>query len=253
MRITVVTVCRNAVSTIEHTIRSVSEQSYQDVEYVIVDGGSTDGTQDVVRKCGGSITRFLSESDNGTYDAMNKGLALATGDVVGFLNADDVFADSTVLGQIAAVFQDQSTAACYADLVYVKKDDIDSVVRYWKSSSYEHGDFASGWCPAHPTFYARRSVYERYGNFDLAYRLAADADLMIRFLEKAQVSVVYVPSIWVKMRVGGQTNLSFGNIVRQNREILDSLSRHGIRASPSRFIFSKVWSRILQRWSRTHV
>ena len=195
---------------------------------------------------------MVSEPDEGIYDAMNKGLAMATGDIVGFLNSDDLYADAGVLDEIAGVFQDRGMDACYADLVYVRKDDVGSVVRYWKSSRYKRGAFASGWCPAHPTFYARRVVFERLGHFNLAYRLAADADLMIRLLEKGRINSVYVPHIWVKMRIGGQTNLSFGNIVRQNREILASLNTHGIKVSRTRFFAAKLYSRIRQRWSRAH-
>ncbi len=177
---------------------------------------------------------------------------MATGDVVGFLNSDDIYADETVLAQIAAIFRDQSVDACYSDLVYVKKNNTNDMVRFWKSSTFQHGAFAFGWCPAHPTFYARKSIYDRFGNFDQTYRLAADADLLIRFLEIGRVSSLYVPRVWVKMRVGGQTNISFGNIVRQNREILDSLRQYGVPVSRARFFVSKLFSRIVQRWFRPH-
>lgn len=251
-RISIITVCRNSGATIRSTLSSVAAQSYRNFEHIIVDGASTDDTLTLLKQWREYPLQVVSGPDKGIYDAMNKGIAMATGDVVGFLNSDDLYADSGVLGQIAAVFRDPGMEACYADLVYVKKDDVDSVVRYWKSSPYRHGAFASGWCPAHPTFYARKCVFERLGPFNLAYRLAADADLMIRFLEKGGIAAVYVSQIWVRMRVGGQTNLSLGNIVRQNREILASLGSHGVPVSPTRFIAAKIYSRILQRWSKTH-
>lgn len=248
-RITVVTVCRNSESTIRSTLESVAGQTYRNVEHIVVDGCSTDNTLAIVRGWTGHRLKLVTETDDGIYHAMNKGLALSTGDVVGFINSDDVYADSTVLEQIAVVFQDQSVETCYADLVYVKRDNLDSVVRYWKSMDLQQGAFARGWCPPHPTFYARRSVYQRLGDFDQSYRFSADADLMIRFLEKGGVTAIYKPRVWVKMRVGGHTNY-LGNFIRQNREILDSLSRHDIPASTPRFFVSKLLNRIVQRWSR---
>lgn len=251
-RISVITVCRNSESTIRSTLESVAGQSYGNVEHIVVDGYSTDNTLEIVHGWSDHRIRLISEPDDGIYHAMNKGLALATGDIVGFLNSDDIYADATVLEQIAAVFQDQNAEVCYADLVYVKRDNLDGVVRYWRSSNFQQGAFARGWCPAHPTFYARRSVYQRVGHFDQSYKLAADADLMIRFLEKDKATAVYVPKIWVKMRVGGQTNLSIGNIIRQNQEILSSLKRHDIQVSRPGFVISKLLNRIVQRWLRTH-
>lgn len=215
----------------------------------MIDGASTDNTLEQIKKHGEYPIKIVSEPDKGIYDAMNKGLRIASGEIVGFLNADDFYNDATVLEQIDKVFESPDVQCCYADLVYVKKDDVNCIVRYWKSSPFIKEAFLVGWCPAHPTFYVRRSVYERYGQFDLVYRLAADADLMIRFLEKCQISNVYVNRVWVKMRLGGQTNLGFGNIVRQNREILTSLRRHGFSTSTARFVFTKLLSRIRQRWS----
>jgi glycosyltransferase involved in cell wall biosynthesis len=252
-KISVVTVCRNSAATIQATLKSVAEQTYGNIEHLVIDGCSTDDTLAIVRAWTGHPVQLVSEPDDGIYDAMNKGLAQASGDIVGFLNADDVFADATVLEQVANVFQDRTVETCHADLVYVQRDNLDRVLRYWKSADFQAGAFARGWCPAHPTFYARRSVYERLGYFDRSYKLAADADLMIRLLEQGRVKAVYVPRIWVKMRLGGQTNLSMGNIIRQNREIITSLRRHNIPVSVPRFIVSKLLNRIVQRWSRTHV
>jgi len=181
---------------------------------------------------------------------MNKGVALATGKFVGFLNSDDVFADTSVLQQVARAFQDNDIDACYADLVYVDRNDVDRVVRYWKSSQFATGMFARGWCPAHPTFYVRRKLFESLGCFDLSYRLAADADLMMRFLERGRVPSKYVSEVWIKMRLGGQTNRNIRNIVRQNIEILQALRRHGLLVSPVKFAVAKLVSRLWQRWGR---
>ena len=247
-RISIITVCHNSGHTILSTLSSVAVQTYDNIEHIIVDGGSADNTVALVQGWREHSVRLVSEPDEGIYDAMNKGIEMASGDIIGFLNSDDLYADATVLEQIAAAFRDRITDACYADLVYVDRDDVGSVVRYWKSSDYKPGAFSAGWCPAHPTFYVRKAIFEKFGRFNLVYSLAADADLMIRFLEKERISAVYIPRIWVKMRVGGQTNLSLGNIVQQNREILASLRSHGFRVSRVKFVVMKIYSRIVQRW-----
>jgi glycosyltransferase involved in cell wall biosynthesis len=248
MKISVVTVCRNAKGTIEDTIRSVACQTYEPVEHIIIDGSSTDGTQSIIRAHDDVVEKWVSEPDQGIYDAMNKGVIMATGEVIGFLNADDVFADSSILEQVARVFQDKTLQACYADLVYVNKDDASRTVRYWKSSNFVKGAFSVGWCPAHPTFYVRRSVFSLLGYFDRSYKLAADADLMMRFLERGCISSLYVPHVWVTMRLGGQTNRNISNILRGNKEILKALRNNGLLVSPVRFAAAKLVSRISQRY-----
>lgn len=248
MKISVVTVCRNAVATVEDTICSVADQTFPNIEHVIVDGASTDGTIDIIRRYNAVVSEWISEPDDGIYDAMNKGLALATGDIIGFLNSDDVLAGPSVLEQVGRVFMDETLDACFADLVYVDKHDLDKVARYWRSSPFVEGAFSQGWCPAHPTFYARRSVYNSLGRYDTHYKLAADAELMMRYLEKGGIKTIYVPDIWVKMRLGGQTNRNIGNIFLQNKEILEALRSNGLVFSPVRFAVRKIVSRITQRY-----
>ncbi len=243
--ISVITVVFNGAATLEQTILSVLEQNYANVEHIVIDGGSTDATPDIIRRYEGSIDYWVSEKDAGVYDAMNKGLSLATGEVVGFLNADDTYSDSSVLGQIANAFQDKTLDACYADLVYVSQDD-QRVIRYWRSRDFRKGDFALGWCPAHPTFYARRSVIERLGYFDDTLKLAADAELMMRYLERWGIRSRYIPRVWVRMRLGGKTNRSLKNIIQQNREILIALARNNIPVSPLLFATNKIIDRIRQ-------
>src|SRR3990170_5952894 len=182
MKISVITVVRNGAATIEDTILSVASQAYPLVEHIIIDGGSTDGTVDLIRKHMDKIAVVKSEPDRGMYDAMNKGLALATGDIIGFLNADDVYADSRVLEEIVHAMETQKMDACYGDLAYVDRMDSRKVVRYWKSQTYQDGLFEKGWMPAHPTFYARRRIYEQYGGYDIAYRRQSDFELTMRFL-----------------------------------------------------------------------
>ena len=220
-------------------------QSHADIEHLVIDGASKDGTVKMVRSHTNPRIRLFSEPDKGIYDAMNKGLAQATGEVIGFLNSDDFYANDAVLAKIAHAFQDPAVDACYGDLVYVTQDNS-RVVRYWKSKPFVNGDFAEGWCPAHPTFYVRKSVLERLGLFDQSYRLAADVEFMMRYLERGQVRAVYIPHVLVRMRVGGATNKSWKNVVRQNKEIFAALQKNGVPFSRMLFAVNKVVSRLGQ-------
>lgn len=246
MKISVITVCFNAEKTVAQTMRSVAQQSYGSIEHIVVDGASTDGTLAVVERYGQRIAKLVSERDRGIYDAMNKGLALASGEIIGFLNADDVYANSGVLARIAHVFKDPEVEACYGDLVYVSVDGR-RVVRYWKSKPFEKGSFAHGWCPPHPTFYIRRSALERLGPFDQTFRIAADVEFMMRYLERGGVRSAYIPKVQVRMRMGGVTNRSWRNIVRQNQEIIRALKINGVPFSVGGFLAQKVANRLWQR------
>ena len=178
---------------------------------------------------------------------MNKGIAHASGDIVGFLNADDFYAHDGVLNAVAQCFaEDPVLDACYSDLIYVDQLDTSRTVRYWQTNPFEAGSFSRGWCPPHPTFFVRRSVYERLGGFDLSYGIAADVELMMRFLEVHKLRVKYVPDVWVKMRMGGTTNKNWRNVWNQNQEVLRALKSHGLSANPLRFFTHKLWSRGLQ-------
>jgi glycosyltransferase involved in cell wall biosynthesis len=245
MRISVITVTYNSAKTVADTMVSVAMQSYADIEHLVIDGASKDSTLDIVRSQGRSQTRLISESDDGIYDAMNKGLVLASGDVVGFLNSDDLYADASALEKVANAFEDSEVEACYADLVYVSQDNR-RVVRFWKSRSFIKGDFAKGWCPAHPTFYVRKSVIERLGLFDRSYKLAADVEFMMRYLERGQIRSLYIPHVLVRMRVGGATNQSWKNIRKQNIEVFSALRKNSVAFSAVKFLIIKVFSRVWQ-------
>ncbi len=195
----------------------LSQQHKEELELIVIDGGSSAPTIDVLQRYRKYISVLVSEPDNGIYDAMNKGIALATGEVVGILNADDRYYDSFVIKDIAKAFQDPKIEACYGDLVYV--DGQDKIVRYWKSGSYHAAKYYFGWMPPHPTFYVRKSLYERYGRFDLRYPIAADYELMFRFILKNHVSLKYIPKVLVKMSMGGKSNRSLKNIVKANHEV----------------------------------
>jgi len=226
-------------------MRSVASQCYPGIEHIVIDGFSTDHTLQIVEQYGNSLSKVISEPDNGIYDAMNKGIAMATGDVVGTLNADDVYADDTVLSQVAEVFTDPTVDACYADLVYVDQHDPASIVRYWKSRSYEDGLFERGWMPAHPTLFVRRSVYEKLGGFDLSFPRQADFELTMRFMAIHKIKSVYVPKIWVKMRMGGVSNNSIFGMIKGNLEAYRACRKHGLDVGVW-FIPRKILSRLPQ-------
>ena len=245
MKISVITVSYNSAQTITDTLNSVAVQTYPNIEHIVVDGASMDETIALVCNHDNQNIRFVSEPDNGIYDAMNKGFIRATGEVIGFLNSDDFYADATVLEKITNAFQDPAVDACYADLVYVTHDNS-RVVRYWKSKPFTKGDFAKGWCPAHPTFYIRKSVIERLGLFDQTYKLAADVEFMMRSLERGQIRAVYIPSVLVRMRLGGATNQSWKNILLQNEEIFAALRKNSVPFSRVWFVANKVVSRLNQ-------
>jgi glycosyltransferase involved in cell wall biosynthesis len=228
----------------------VREQAHEDIEHIIIDGGSVDATLNVVAAEGRHVANVVSEKDDGIYDAMNKGIALATGEIIGFINADDFYASPDALAKVAAVFSDSNVDACYGDLCYVRQENTSALVRYWKSSEFHPGAFESGWCPPHPTFFVRREVYRRLGGFDLSYKIAADMELMLRFLEVHKIRAKYIPAVLVKMRLGGTTNKNLRNIVHQNQEILRALQLHGLRSSVWRLIGSKLFSRGLQFLAR---
>lgn len=250
MKISIITATYNSGKTIGDTLDSIAAQSHDDIEHIVVDGQSSDDTLSILDAHRRRIARLVSEPDRGIYDAMNKGIAIATGEIIGLLNSDDVFADRDSLREVATAMQDPEVDCCYGDLVYVDSGDLSRIVRYWKSRPFEPGLFRKGWVPPHPTFYARRHVYERFGRFDLNYRLAADFELMLRFLEKHRIRSVYIPKVLVKMRLGGATNQSLGNIFRQNVEIYRSARQHAIGMSVVEFVLGKIWARSSQFLSR---
>jgi len=249
MKISVITVAKNSASTIADTLVSVARQTYQPVEHIVIDGASSDETLSIIEREGRHVARVHSEPDSGIYDAMNKGIAQASGDVIGTLNADDVYAHQDVLQRVVAVFADPEIQACYADLVYVKRDDLTKVVRYWQSRPFTPGLFRCGWIPAHPTFFVRRELYDRYGDFDLRYQFQSDFELTMRFLEVKRVKSVYVPEIWVLMRMGGATNRSMANIIKGNLESLRACRSHGVSVGPWFFV-KKFSMRIPQFFRR---
>jgi len=208
MKISIITATWNSATTIENAILSVSSQGYPDLEHIIVDGNSSDATLPIVFRYAHLIDTLISEPDHGIYDAMNKGIALATGDIIGILNADDFYAHPRVLEKVARVFEDERIQTCYGDLIYVDPENLNRVIRYWRSGTHQSRSFYLGWMPPHPTFFVRRSVYEKYGNFDTTLGTAADYELTLRLLLKNQVTTLYIPEVLVHMRAGGASNAS---------------------------------------------
>lgn len=229
MKVSIVTAVYNNCDTIAQAIESVFSQQHADIELIVVDGASTDGTREVLARYSSKIAVLVSEPDQGIYDALNKGIGLATGDIVGFLHSDDLLADEAAITRVVACMKDSTVDAVYGDLVYVRKNDPAQVVRAWRAGPFNRTSLARGWMPPHPTFYARRSVYERLGNFDTTFRIAADYDCMLRFL-KAGICVSYIPHLQVRMRVGGASNRSLANIVRKSREDFRALRKNEIGA-----------------------
>lgn len=248
LKVSIVTVCLNSATTIGDTLLSVALQTHPDIEHLVIDGGSTDGTQAVVSGSAGRVAKFVSEPDRGIYDAMNKGLALATGDVVGFLNADDVFAGDDSVARIAAAFV-PAVQACYGDLVYVSPADTARVLRYWRAGAYVRGMCADGWAPPHPTLYVRRELFGRWGGFDARMRVAADFDLALRLLDVHGASVAYLPEVLVRMRAGGAANRSLRNVLRGHREMAAALKAQGYEGG-WRWSAQRMLRRIPQLLSR---
>lgn len=245
MKISVITVVFNGAGTIADCLASVARQTHPDVEHIVIDGGSQDGTVGIVRANAAGITKFVSEPDQGIYDAMNKGLALATGEAIGILNSDDIYADEKVLADVARRLEDSGADSCYGDLVYVRKRDTNDVVRYWKAGDYRRENFRNGWMPPHTACFIRKALYDRHGNFNLSYRIAADYDLLLRFLYKHGISSAYIPRVLVKMRVGGHSAGTVKSIVINNLECYQAWERNGLRINPFRMLL-KPLSKILQ-------
>lgn len=214
-------------------------QNYKDIEYIVVDGGSTDGTLDILKKYRSRIHKCISEPDKGVYDAMNKGAKLGTGDIVAFLNSDDLYADQDIVSEMLEFIQSSNLDAAYGDVVYVKKDNVSQVVRFWKTGEYIKDSFRHGWVIPHPAFFCRRKYFEQYGYFESRFKIAADFELMLRFIEKNQIRVGYLPKVIATMRTGGAATTLKG-IVRGNIEILKSFRMNDMRLPASFFLLKPV-------------
>lgn len=228
MKISIITAVFNRAHFISDAIESLQNQTHSEIEHVVIDGASTDGTLELLHTRLDRHAVLVSEPDNGIYDALNKGLARATGEVVGVLHSDDIFADDGVLENVAKAFSDPAIDAVYGDLQYVSKEDIQKVIRHWSAGEYSRARLGWGWMPPHPTLFLRRSVIERWGGFDTRFRIAADYDAILRYFARGAIQSVYIPSVLVKMRVGGESNRSLAKIWRKSGEDYQALKQNGV-------------------------
>jgi glycosyltransferase involved in cell wall biosynthesis len=248
MKVSIITVCFNIAETIEDTIKSVLSQDYKDIEYIVVDGGSTDGTLEIISRYKNKIAKVISEPDNGIYDAMNKGLRSSTGDILATLNGDDVYAEKSIVSRMAEFIESRDLDAAYGDLIYVDLYDSSHVKRFWKAGSYKSGAFYHGWVVPHPTFFCRKEIFERFGYFNDTLQIAADFELMLRLIEKHQIKIGYIEKVVVKMGTGGKANVLRG-MIQGNKEIIKSFHLNGLRLSPWFFIRKPI-TKISQLFSR---
>lgn len=229
MKVSIITITYNSQLTLIDTIDSVLKQTYKNIEYIIVDGASTDDTISIIKSYNGKISKFVSEKDDGLYDALNKGIQLATGDIVGILHSDDFYTNEFVIENIVKIIAENNADAAYADLYYIDKSDTSKIFRKWKSGNYKHGMFLKGWMPPHPTFFVKREYYQRYGKFNLQLKSAADYELMLRFIHKHKIKLAYFPEFIIKMRIGGKSNVSLKNRIRANNEDKKAWKINGLK------------------------
>jgi len=243
VKISIITVVRNNKETIQSAINSVLSQTYNNIEYIIIDGGSTDGTVDIIKEYQDKVSVFISEPDKGIYDAMNKGIALSSGDVIGILNSDDFYIDEFVIDKVAKELE-RNIDCLYADLVYVRSENLNKVVRYYDSSRFTPLKFAYGWMPAHPTFFVKKDIYNKYGVFRTDLKIAADFDLMVRFLYTNKLTYSYIQEPIVKMRIGG-VSTSLSSIWINNIEVLRVCKDNGVKTNIFK-ILSRYPAKILE-------
>lgn len=217
-KFSIITSVFNSIETIDYALNSVAAQKYDDYEHIIIDGGSTDGSLRQIRNFQNSKLKIISESDDGIYDALNKGIKLASGDIIGFVHSDDFYAHTEVLSRIARVFEDPSVEAVYADLEYVSKKDTARIIRIWCNGEYSKNKLRYGWMPAHPTLFLRKTVYDRYGMFDTKYSISADYDFILRYFSQSSGKKVYLADSIYKMRVGGESNKNILKIIKKMHE-----------------------------------
>lgn len=230
MRVSIITVCYNSGATLEATLRSVLDQDHPDIEFIVVDGASTDNTPVIIEKYKDKISKYISKKDEGMYFAANKGIALATGEVVGMLNSDDVYANPRIISRIVKEFQQKKTDSIYGDLQYVSRDQREKVIRHWRSQPYDPPLFLKGWMPPHPTFFVKRKCYADFGKFNTSFAISADYELMLRFLYKHRITSSYIPEVLVKMRTGGISNVTLKSRLIANREDRKAWKINGLKA-----------------------
>ncbi len=245
MKITIITVCYNSASHIEDAINSVAGQDYQEIEHIVIDGNSDDGTQQILKKYSSKIADWISEPDHGIYDAMNKGIKKATGDVIGILNSDDFYFDNQVLTKVAKAFSDRETDAVFGDLIFVDPNNLNHTVRTYSSNRWHPDKFAKGYMPAHPTFFVKKKFYDKYGLFETDYKIAADYEMLIRLLYVQKLNYKYLPLKMVKMRKGGVSSNGIKSNITLNSEIIRACRTHGIKTNVLK-IYPKYFNKVFE-------
>ncbi len=228
MKISIITSVYNNKEQISQAIDSVLKQSYDNIEYIVIDGASTDGTVEIVRSFGDKISKFVSEPDEGIYDGLNKGIHLATGDVIGFLHSDDFYLYDQVLEEVVQVFKEKNCDGVYGNLIYVNKNDTSRVVRRWESGEFKYENLKKGWMPPHPAFFVKREIYEKFGVFDTDFKISADYNFMLKILSNQKFTACYLPHVLYVMRIGGASNKSIKNIFQKTKEDLKALKQNRV-------------------------
>ena len=231
MKISIITATYNSEAHIADCVRSVNSQTYDNIEHIIIDGASKDNTVKIIEETPNRVTKIVSEPDKGIYDAMNKGIRMATGDVIGILNSDDFFTSDDVIETVVDTFNNNDIDALYGDVHFVDPDDLNKCVRYYSSAIFKPSLFRFGFMPAHPSFYMKRECYEKYGLYALDYKIASDYDLLIRYLYKEKINYKYLKKDFVTMRTGGVSTENFNSSVTLNREIVKACKKYGIKTN----------------------
>jgi len=244
MKISIITSVYNNKDYISDALESVLNQSYPNIEYIVIDGASTDGTTKIIKSYGNKITKFISEPDEGIYDGLNKGIHLATGDVIGFLHADDFYLHDHVVEMVVEYFQEHDCDGVYGDLMYVDKEQTNKIVRYWKSGKFKGVNLKKGWMPPHPAFFIKREVYDKFGVFDTDFKISADYDFMLKILSSENFTACYLPNVLYVMRIGGASNKGIKNLWKKSKEDLRALKQNGVGSLVS--LFMKNVSKIPQ-------
>jgi glycosyltransferase involved in cell wall biosynthesis len=253
LKVSIITVSFNSAKTIADTIKSVLSQDFPEIEYIVIDGGSTDGTVNIIEQHQGHISKWISEKDQGMYDAMNKGIAMATGDVIGILNSDDVYMNNHVISDLMALLEKQKAQVVFADLILVDQSDVKRVLRYYDSGQFHPDKFRFGWMPAHPTVFVRRELYQAVEPFSTTYQIAADYEMLIRMLAIQKAPYAYFPKPVVRMRSGGASTASISRNWILNKEIVRACKENGIYSNMAMLLLKlpyKLWGKVVgKRWN----
>ncbi|MBY5949933.1 glycosyltransferase [Algoriphagus marincola] len=245
MKVSIITVTFNSANTLAQTIQSVATQNYEDIEYLVIDGGSTDGTQEIIKSYNNIVTKWVSEPDKGLYDAMNKGIQMATGDIVGIINSDDFYHRTDAISKVVEGFSDPDIDCVFADIRFVNNENLDKTVRYYSSKRFDLGAFTWGFMPAHPTFFTYRKNFEKLGGYKTDYKIAADFELLVRFLYKHKLSYKYLNFDLMKMRLGGVSTASLKSTWIINQEDLRACKENGLKTNYIR-LYSRYFRKFLE-------